>query len=246
MLAVAILCAQSGRAADQELFRQHLAEDYNAASIRLQNHPADDQAAEEVGRLCFDYAEFATNSTQRATLAIQGIAAMRDLIARKPGLAAGHYYLAMSLGQLARTKMLGALSIVKEMEREFKVAQDDDERWDYAGPARNLGELYYQAPGWPTSIGSRHKARYWLERAVAIAPEYPENHLNLLEAYLEWGDTSGVQRELQALEDVWPAARLGYPGRRWESDLADWKQRRIRLIEQATQWLSNKPGRTAP
>jgi len=246
LLAAAILCAQTARAADQELFRQHLGEDFNAAAIRLQNHPADDGAAEEVGRLCFDYAEFATNSAQRATLAIQGIAAMRDLIARKPQLAVGHYYLAMNLGQMARTEMLGALTLVKEMEGEFKIAQADDEHYDFAGPARNLGELYYQAPGWPTSIGSRHKARYWLERAVVVAPEYPENHLNLLEAYLEWGDTNGVQRELQALEDAWPAARLSFTGRRWESDVADWKQRRIRLIEQATQWLSNKPGRTAP
>jgi hypothetical protein len=245
-LAALILGVQAGRAADQEMFRTHLGEDFNAAAIQLQNHPADDQSAEEFGRLCFDYAEFATNSAQRATLAIQGIAAMRDFIARKPGLAAGHYYLAMNLGQMARTEMLGALTLVKEMEGEFKVAQDDDEHWDYAGPARNLGELYFQAPGWPTSIGSRHKARYWLERAVVLAPEYPENHLNLLEAYLKWGDTNGVQRELKALEDIWPAARLNFTGRRWESDLADWKQRRIQLTEEATQWLSNMSARTAP
>jgi len=245
-LAALILGVQTGLAADQELFRRHLAEDFNAAAIQLQNHPDDDRAAEEFGRLCFDYAEFATNNTERATLAIQGIAAMRNWTARKPGLAGGHYYLAMNLGQMARTEMLGALSIVKEMEREFKVAQDDDERWDYAGPARNLGELYFQAPGWPTSIGSRHKARLWLERAGAVAPEYPENHLNLLEAYLKWGDTNGVQRELKALEYTWPAARLNFTGRRWESDMADWKQRRIRLTEDATQWLSNKSSRNVP
>jgi hypothetical protein len=237
---------QTGAAAEQAVLSRHAGEDFNAARARLQNHPADERAAWEFGSACFDYAEFATNDTQRATLAIQGIAAMRDLTAREPGLAAGHYYLAMNLGEMARTKMLGALEIVDEMEREFKIAQVDDERWDFAGPARNLGELYFRAPGWPVSIGSRHKARWYMERAVALAPEYPENHLNLLEAYLKWGDANGVQRELRALEDIWPAARLSFTGRKWEADMADWKQRRIGLEEAATQWLSSRSARTAP
>ena len=49
-------------------------------------------------------------------------------------MVAGHYYLAMNLGQLARTEMIGALKIVKEMENEFEIAADIDPRFDHAGP----------------------------------------------------------------------------------------------------------------
>jgi tetratricopeptide (TPR) repeat protein len=241
-----MLWAHTVAAADPAVFRAHAGADFNGALARHQKEPANAEAAWRFGRACFDYAEFATNDAERATLAVEGIAAMRDLIAREPKLAAGHYYLAMNLGELARTKMLGALKIVNEMEREFKLAQGCDERWDFAGPARNLGELYFQAPGWPTSIGSRHKARVSLERAVALAPEYPENHLNLLEAYLKWGDNSGVERELKAVDEMWPVARKSFTGRKWESDWADWVQRREKLAAEATQWLSSRTSRSAP
>jgi len=36
--------------------------------------------------------------------------------ARSENFAAAHYYLAMNLGQLARTKSVGALKLVKQME----------------------------------------------------------------------------------------------------------------------------------
>ncbi len=116
----------------------------------------------------------------------------------------------MNLGQLARTKLLGALKLVTEMEAEFKAARRLDEHLDFAGPDRSLGLLYLEAPGWPTSVGSRTKARQHLRRAAELAPQYPENRLTLLEAYLRWGDHNGVQRELKALEEIWPAARTNF------------------------------------
>ena len=113
----------------------------------------------QFARAAFDFAEFSTNDTQRAALANQGIAACRQLVAREPKLAAGHYYLAMNLGQLARTEYLGALTLVKEMEPEFKAAAELDPQFDHAGPERNLGLLYRDAPGWPVSIGNPSKAQ---------------------------------------------------------------------------------------
>ena len=83
------------------------------------------------------------------------------------------------------------------MEREFKTAEDLDEHFDYAGPARCLGLLYRDAPGWPFSIGSRRKAREWLERAAKLAPDYPENHLNLVESCLQWHDRAGAEKRIE-------------------------------------------------
>src|SRR5207248_6916974 len=108
---------------------------------------------------------------RRAEIAEQGIAAARQGIERAPRLAAPHYYLALNLGQLARTKKLGALRLVDEMEAELKAAIALDPKFDYAGPHRSLGLLYADAPGWPTSIGNHSKARQHLHTAIELSPE---------------------------------------------------------------------------
>jgi tetratricopeptide (TPR) repeat protein len=176
--------------------------------------------------VCFDYADFTTSDAARASIARQGIAACRQLIAHEPESAPAHYYLAMNLGQLARTETLGALKTVREIEREFKTAAGLDEHCDYAGPERGLGLLYRDAPGWPMSIGGRHKARQWLERAAKLAPDYPENHLNLIESYLQWHDPTDARRELEALDALWPGAQTNLADEAWERSWDDWSTRR--------------------
>jgi hypothetical protein len=183
-------------------------------------------------RAAFEYAEFSTNNTQRADLARQGIAAGRALVAREPKIAAGHYYLAMNLGQLARTEFLGALRLVHEMEHEFLAAAELDARLDHAGPERNLGLLYREAPGWPVSIGNQHKARPLVERSVLLAPDYPENHLNLIESYLLWGEPDAAKKQLRALDVIWPAARTNLAGAKWAHSWDDWSARRAAAHKQ--------------
>jgi tetratricopeptide (TPR) repeat protein len=180
----------------------------------------------------FDFAEFSTNNTQRADLARQGIAACRGLVAREPKIAAGHYYLAMNLGQLARTEFLGALRLVREMEHEFLAAAALDTRLDHAGPERNLGLLYREAPGWPVSIGSQHKARPFAEQAVRLAPEFPENQLNLIESYVKWGEPDAAKKQLRALDALWPAARTNLTGAKWAQSWENWSLRRATAHKQ--------------
>jgi len=186
--------------------------------------PENSQAAWQFARACFDVADYSTNSAERAKIAEQGIAACRRLIARESNSAPAHYYLGMNLGQLAQTKGLAALKIVNEMEREFSLARALDEHFDLAGPDRNLGLLYRDAPSFG-SIGSRTKARRHLLRAAELAPDYPENRLNLIESYMKWGDSNGVQRELKALDELWPRARMALAGATWAPSWADWEQR---------------------
>jgi hypothetical protein len=97
-------------------------------------------------------------------MAHEGIQVCRRWLQRAPNQAAAHYYLGMNLAQLARTKSLGALSIVKEMEKEWLATLALDAHCDYAGADRNLGLLYRDAPGFPLSIGSRLKAEQHLQR----------------------------------------------------------------------------------
>lgn len=200
--------------------------EFHRTEKQFQANTNDVTAAWEFARACFDFADFATNDTEHAAIACLGIAACRQAIAHESNSAPAHYYLGQNLGQLARTETLGALKIVREMEREFKTAIRLDGYFDYAGPERSLGLLYRDAPGWPASIGSRHKAREWLKQAEKFVPSYPENHLNLVEAYLEWHERAAAKRELQALDALWPAARTNLAGPAWEQSWVDWSARR--------------------
>ena len=183
----------------------------------------------EMARASFNLAELATNETQRAEISRRGIAACRDWIAREPKAAAAHYYLAMNAGELAQAEApsLAAYKMVHEVEREFAAAADLDVRYDFAGPARNLGELYFQAPSWPLSVGSKHKAREWLERAAALVPEYPENLLCLAEAQLQWRQLDEAAKTLRQLAANWPAAVTNLTGEAREKDWREWTLRRV-------------------
>jgi hypothetical protein len=225
-----VVLAASGIAfageAPNKIFAARAEVEFHRAQIEFQSNTNTSATAWEFARACFDFADFATNDAERVVIVRQGIAACHQLIVREPESAPAHYYLAMNLGQLARTKTLGALKIVREIEREFKTAAGLDEHFDYAGPGRSLGLLYRDAPGWPVSVGSRHKARQWLEHAAKLAPQYPENHLNLVESCLQWHDPAGANRELEALDMLWPGARTNFAGEAWERSWDDWSARR--------------------
>jgi hypothetical protein len=212
--------------AQNKIFAARAGAEFQRAKIRFQSDASNPTNAWQFARAAFDFAEFSTNDTQRADLASQGIAACRSLIAREPKLAAGHYYLAMNLGQLARTELIGALALVKEMEQEFKTAADLEARFDYAGPERNLGLLYREAPGWPASIGNQSNARLFAEQAARLAPDYPENHLDLIESYLKWNEPDDAKKEMNALNSLWPAARTNFTGEKWEQSWVNWSARR--------------------
>lgn len=192
---------------------------------RYESEPTNLVAAWRFASACFDQCEFCRSDDDRARYANQGIAACRQALSSDPTLAAAHYYLAMDLAQLARTELIGALRLLGEMEGEWQAAIKLDEHFDYAGPDRNLGLLYRDAPGWPLSIGSRVKARQHLLRAVSLHPEYPENHLNLIESYLKWNDRSQAVLAAKTLEEILPEARKKLTGPAWESGWDDWNAR---------------------
>jgi tetratricopeptide (TPR) repeat protein len=220
---------QSNPPADTAAFARRAEAVFNAAKSRFQTQGTNAQAAWQFARAAYDWADFATSRSQRAEIAEQGIAACRKLIEQNPDSTAGHYYLAMNMGQLARTKELGALRLVGQMEQEFKTALSLNPSYDYGGPDRGLGMLYRDAPGWPASIGNKSKARLHLQKALKISPDYPENLLNLIEGELKWGDRNGALRHLKALQELWPAAQKQFAGEEWAATWSDWTKRRTEL-----------------
>jgi tetratricopeptide (TPR) repeat protein len=179
----------------------------------------------QCARALFDRAEFSTNHTERATLANEGIALCRRLVAAQPENIGGHFYLGLNLGQLARTKLFGALPLVDEMEGAFLKSRALDEKFAFAGPDRYLGLLYLEAPGWPVSVGSRAKAHKHLTRAVELAPDFPENRLNLLEALLRWNETKAADEQRASLALLLPRARKQFAGDAWAANRANWENR---------------------
>jgi len=207
--------------------------EYLARQTAYQRAPTNAETAWQFLRASFDWAEYATNDSQRAGIAEIGIAAGRRLVSQTTNLAASHYYLAMNLGQLARTKTLGALRIVDEMEVLFLRARALDEKFDYAGSDRCLGLLYLDAPGWPASVGSRSRARRHLKRAVELAPTYPENRINLLEALLRWNDREAIAEELPPASKVLEEGRHTFTGNAWAPSWLDWSPRWKAVLEKA-------------
>lgn len=194
------------------------------AKTNYSMHSADIRAAWEFGRSTFELADILPGNARRALVAQEGIAACKQALERAPDSAPLHYYLGLNLGELARTKTLGALRLVDQMEKEFIKSIELDPSFDYAGAERSLGILYRDAPVL-ASIGSKSKARTHLQRALELAPHYPENRLDMVESELKWGNRKAARRELQLLEDGWEAARAELAGPAWVASWADWTAR---------------------
>jgi tetratricopeptide (TPR) repeat protein len=212
-------------------FAAYARQAFDAARQRLAQDPTNSALLEIYASAGFDRGEFATNDDERAALAQECIAVCRQWVVRQPDSAAAHYYLAMNLGQLARTETVGALTLVDEMETEFKAAAKLDEHLDRGGPDRNLGLLYLEAPTF-FSIGNKSKARHHLLHAIELAPDFPENRLNYIEACLRWSDGAAAHKQLQQLDAVWPAVRKDLVGPQWDSTWADWQNRLDQVREE--------------
>lgn len=205
-----------------ETFPQRYQRLYREARARWQQETNSEEAAWQFARACFDWGDFTRDKSQLAAIAEEGIAASRRAIQLAPKSAAAHYYLGLNLGQLAQTKMLGALKLINEMEVVWLKAAELDARFDYAGPHRSLAILYRDAPGW--SVGSKAKSRLHFQKAVELAPEYPGNHLAWIESLLDWNDIKTAQQKIPAMEEVMKSAREKFKGDEWSRDWHEWER----------------------
>jgi hypothetical protein len=221
--------------AQDKIFAERARAAYQSAQSQFQSNTNGPALAWQFARACFDWADWATNKEQRAAIAQEGMTASQQSLLLADS-APGHYYLALNMGQLAQAETLGALKLVREMVQEFNTTAELDPHFDFAGADRGLGLLYRDAPGWPVSVGSRRKAREYLEAAVTLAPNDPENVLNLAESYLKWDDPVNAKNQLRVLDGLWPKAQKDFTGPAWERSWDDWSKRRDELRKEL-----NKP-----
>lgn len=235
-------CAFRSSAADTNTTEAYIQGEYQQLHKEFQTTTNSAEVAWRYGRACFDMSWGQKEPTLEAKYAEEGIAACRAALALYPSSAQAHYYLGMNIGQVADTKRnLSAFRMVKDMEREFQAARLLDKKLDYAGPDRNLGLLYRDAPS-IISVGSRSKARQHLEEAVQIAPDFPENQLNLIESYLKWDYKTEAVRQFGELEKMWPQAEKNFTGVEWKSTWVDWNKR----LDAIRKRLEKNPRNEAP
>ena len=235
--AFVVLCTMHARAVDLPAFpapTQDQAQTwYLLARSNYFNAAPNATSAWKFAEACFEWAEFATNEAQRASLAEEGIVAAEYAVKAEPKNPAAHFFLAMNKGQLARTKTLGALPLVKEMEESFLRSIKLDPKFEHAAAYRSLGMLYLDAPGWPASIGSRSKARRHLEKAVELSPEYPTNHLAVMDAYLRWEERAALRAAMARYRRLLPNARQTYTAARWKNSWRTWDAEWSGLVEKS-------------
>ena len=127
----------------------------------------------------------------------QGQSYAETLIREKPNRVEGHYWLALNLCGQAEvgSKLLGRRllpQIIEELQRAIAL----DAAFDQAGAHRVLGRIYYEAPGWPLSVGDTQKSRQHLQAAVHLSPGTSTNHLYLAQTLARLNETGLARQEL--------------------------------------------------
>jgi tetratricopeptide (TPR) repeat protein len=120
------------------------------------------------------------------------------LIHENPNRVEGHYWLALNLcGRADAGGYMLARRLLPQIVEELKKAVALDGGYDQAGPHRVLGRIYYEAPGWPMSVGDISKSLEHLLAAVRLAPENSTNHLFLAQTMYRLHYTSLAQQQLE-------------------------------------------------
>jgi len=231
-------CAEESRG-NPDLFRRRAEKIYvEKKSAYLKDSSAENGV--NFALACFDWADFSRSDQDRERIGEEGVKTARTILEKNSTNVGAIYYLGMNLGQVAQTKTLGALKIVKEMERQFKSCLALDPGFDHHGPDRNLGLLYLEAPGWPASVGDKAKARVHLESAARGSSNYPENQLNLLDAFLRWKDQEAIQKILPRLGVIMKDSKKVFSGEQWEAGWVQWDVRWIKLRKRADEFLESQ------
>lgn len=131
-----------------------------------------------------------------------------------PDSSEAHFLLAVAIGQM--TKVVGGkrrIELSKEVQHEAE-ASLSLEPTNY-GAMHVLGRWNYEVAGigWFTKVaakvvyggaprGSYQQAKEWFERAIAIRPDLPLNHLWLGETLIKLDDYNRAREELQTCLDL--------------------------------------------
>ncbi|MBI4126826.1 MAG: tetratricopeptide repeat protein [Deltaproteobacteria bacterium] len=144
-----------------------------------------------------------------------GIHYAERCLERAPEEAACFYYRAINTGLYYQARVVGYQTGVKHMAADLERVIAINALYDYAGAHRALGELFTKLP--QTTVHPNdlrrdlEKAENYLREAVRLAPDYPENYLQLSETLTARGKYDEAQGALSRAKELVP---------RWKRDRA--------------------------
>jgi hypothetical protein len=196
-----------------------------AIDHELQLVPNDYEGLWRGARACAWLADEYTDSGTRGQFADRGVKYAKQAIAANPQRVEGQYYLGLTQGLLATTKTLGGRELVPEVVKAAKAAAAIDEKFDHAGPLRLLGSVYSKAPPWPASVGDTDEGVKYLNKAVTIAGDFPQNHLLFGDALVADGKLPLGKKEYGILLAAPPAVPYAHRIVRWRKAANDGLQK---------------------
>jgi hypothetical protein len=148
-----------------------------------------------------------------------------------PGIARGHYQLAIAIGlQIRGANVKSALLSIGWLVSVLEEVITLDEGLDEGGALRTLGLLYLRAPPWPTSVGDEEAALELLERAVSHHGDHPLNHLFYAEALLVDERVGEAKAALARFRQLNVAERFYWRSALWTQDAQE-LEKKIREVE---------------
>ena len=189
-----------------------------AADRGLERDPRAYELLWRGSRACAWLTEEFTDKQRRASYAQKGLDLAKRAVEVDPKRVEGQYYLGINTGQSATTKTVGAYMMVPRVVKAGEAARKIDEHFDHAGPSRLVGTVYAKAPPWPASLGDLDEGLQHLSHAVAIAPDYPQNHLHYADALVSDGKLADAEREYRLVLDAKVLPEWAHRYERWKRD----------------------------
>ena len=150
-----------------------------------------------LARTCFIIGEL-TLPSQRQKYYEKGQTYAEMLLKEQPTRVEGRYWLALNHCGLADAGgVMEGKRLLPQIMKELQQVQTLDETYDQAGCHRVLGRIYYEAPGWPFSVGDLQKSLQHLTQAVRLAPDNSTNHLYLAETLIKLNRQAQARQELE-------------------------------------------------
>jgi tetratricopeptide (TPR) repeat protein len=139
----------------------------------------------------------------------------RRCVSLYPDSSEAHFFLAVAIGQM--TKVVGGkrrIELSKDVKSEAEATLLLDPT--HAGAMHILGRWNYEVAGlgWLSKVAAKivyggvppgasyQQAREWFERAIAVRPDMPLNHLWLGETLIKLDDYAAARGELQLCLDL--------------------------------------------
>jgi tetratricopeptide (TPR) repeat protein len=149
-------------------------------------------------------------------LARKGRLVASKAVKLRPNNAPSQYVLAVLIGLVTQNdpiydQLTDGLKMIPEIQKHAAAAAELDPQLNYGGPDRLLGELYSQAPPQPLSIGDTQTAIQHFQKAVEAAPDFPDNRLELAQAFLKNRQKIHACAQLNAIMDLDSTARNRRP-----------------------------------